>query len=447
MPRKSTPKRKKESAEPKEEAAIEPSADKRIESDDAAEPGQEGQAIETSSANGSAEEERVVPPDEEAGDDSHPQGPDETESGAELPPPEPARPRRGITGFIGWLALILSLGAIAGTGYLLFDHWRVGKSTQESDAALAGLNGALGETRNAISDLQQRLDTLAERETASVAELQSLERSLNERVREFDSLPGRVGNLEDSISSIQGISTGVRDAWLLAEAEYYMQIANAQLQLAGNPHLAGLALRFADQRLLQLADPALTDIRRALFDELRAIEMMERPDIEGVTLTLASLAGVVDSLPLRQEISVPDADEAQIDPDLSGIDRALASLRRTVGDVVSVRRTDEAIEPLMAPDAQYFLRANLALQLQAARLALLRSEEEIFEQSLDDASAWLTRYYDTETSAVQSALETVAEIRNALFTVSSPDISESLRLLRQHATLSESAKLPATEPE
>ena len=38
-------------------------------------------------------------------------------------------------------------------------------------------------------------------------------------------------------------------------------------------------------------------------------------------------------------------------------------------------RADEAMRPLIAPEAQYFLRANLALQLQAARLALLRGEE------------------------------------------------------------------------
>jgi uroporphyrin-3 C-methyltransferase len=274
-----------------------------------------------------------------------------------------------------------------------------------------------------------------------------MERRLNERSQSLESLPGRVGNLEGSVASLRGISTGARDAWLLAEAEYYMQIANAQLQLAGNPHLASLALSFADERLLQLADPALMDVRRVLSDELRAVEGMERPDIEGVTLTLASLAGVVDSLPMRVEVETLQSGAVEVDPELSGMDRALASLKRAVGDVVSVRRTDEAAAPLTAPDAVYFLRANLALQLQAARLALLRTEKEIFEASLDDASDWLNRYYDTESAPVQSALETISEIRNGMFSVAPPDISESLRLLRQHVTLSESKALPAVEPE
>ncbi len=416
MTKKTTPKSK--APKKKSAAARKTSADKKVETDMTAD----------------AKEDRA--PVEEPRDETRPKKPDSTGPQFETPPNEPQRQRRGSAGFVGWFALVLGLGALSGTAYVVYDDWRAGSSDQESDAALASLDETLKATRDSLNNLEQRLDRLASRDVASVGELQSMERRLNERVEQLDSLPGRVGNLEGSIASLQGISKGARDAWLLAEAEYYMQIANAQLQLAGNPHLASLALSFADERVLQLADPALTEVRRALSDELRAIEVMEKPDIEGVTLTLASLAGVVGSLPLRQEVDVADSETDEIDPELSGMDRALASLRRAVGDVISVRRTDEAAAPLTAPDAVYFLRANLALQLQAARLALLRNEKEIFEQSLDDASDWLARYYDTESAPVHSALETIAEIRNGLFSVSPPDISESLRLLRQHVTLS-----------
>ncbi len=375
-----------------------------------------------------------------------PRKPDATGPRFDAPTPEPSRERRGSVGFIGLFALVLALGALIGTAYLIFDNWRTGASEQERTTVVESLNQTLNATRDSLNDAEQRLDDLASRDVASVSELQSMERRLRDRLGNLESLPERVGNLEGSIASLQGISKGARNAWLLAEAEYYMQIANAQLQLAGNPHLASLALSFADERLLQLANPALTGVRRALSDELRAIEVMDKPDIEGITLTLASLASVVDSLPLRQEVDDTESDTGEVDPDISGMDRALASLKRALGDIVSVRRTDEAAAPLIAPDAVYFLRANLALQLQAARLAILRNEKEIFTQSLGDAGAWLTRYYDTESAPVQGALETIAEIQNGLFSVAPPDISESLRLLRQHITLSGPATPANAEP-
>jgi len=320
--------------------------------------------------------------------------------------------------------------------------------------AIDGLARSLKTTDESIRGLSRRIDDLAgssESSTQRMQEFQAqLEDQLDQRLRRqseiFESLPDRMNNLENSMSSIQGISTGVRDSWLLAETEYYMQIANAQLQLAGNPHLARLALLQADDRIRQLANPALTNIRRTLSNELRALELVNRPDVEGITLTLASLADVVASLPLRQQIELAEDVTPKIESELSGIDRALASLKSTMSDVVSVRRTDEAVQPLIAPEAAYFLRANLSLQLQVARLALLRGERAAFQQSLDDSDTWLRRYYDAESAQVQSALQTIAEIRDSLFDIAMPDISESLRLLRQYSTLA-NAPVERIEPD
>ena len=78
--------------------------------------------------------------------------------------------------------------------------------------------------------------------------------------------------------------------------------------------------------------------------------------------------------------------------------------------------------------------------MQSARLALLRGEQAIFEQTLDDTDALLGSYFDVSSAQVIGARETIAEIRGHVFTTAAPDISESLRLLRQFRTLSESAQ-------
>ena len=67
----------------------------------------------------------------------------------------------------------------------------------------------------------------------------------------------------------------------------------------------------------------------------------------------------------------------------------------------------------------------------------MRGQQTIFEQSLDDASAWLHEYFDRRSAPVTSALQTIAEVRESTLTVEAPDISESLRLLRQFRTLAE----------
>lgn len=369
---------------------------------------------------------------------------DETSNEADVAPaPEesvaPERKAGRAGGGIAWLALLIALIAVAGAGYGFVQDWRKSKSADESSRSINDLAGKLDASRKSVTDLGEQVSQLESSGAGIDSTLDALQQDIDNRVRLFESLPARMSNIEDSIASLQGLSTGARNTLLLAEAEYYMQIANAQLQLAGNPDLAALALGMADDRIVQLADPALTEVRGALSDELALLEGMEKPDVEGVTLTLASLSRVVETLPLKRMQEL-EADDSTVDPEASSASRAWSSVKGAFAGLVKVRKTDDTGQALLAPDAEYFLRSNLALQMQAARLALLRGERSIFEQSLDDADAWIERYFDLEDAQVVSARQTIAEIRGGLFAIEPPDISESLRLLRQHNALAGTAQ-------
>ena len=354
------------------------------------------------------------------------------------PTPDPVAPQPKAKGAgIAWLALLLSILASAGVGYMVVQDWLAQRSADASSESLVDLRNRIASSNDSLATVDESIAALAQTDAQTSAEFEAMRQDMEGRLQLFDSLPSRLSNLESSMSSLQGVSAGARNTWLLAEAEYYMQIANAQLQLAGNPHLATLALGMADERIVQLSDPALTEVRQAIADELAALEVMDKPDIQGITLTLSSLARVVDSLPLRQLAEAKADENAEIDPDLSGVDRAWASVKGAVSGLVKVTGPDQTAIPLLTPDAVYFLRTNLTLQLQAARLALLRGEQAVFRQSLDDAAAWLEQYFDAESAQVGSALETIDEIRGGMLAVTTPDISQSLRLLRQYKTLAE----------
>lgn len=373
------------------------------------------------------------------GDEGLPAIPQTAEGAGDAADARPATPATAsgsrLTAMVAWLALLLAAAALAVTGYRQLVQREEGDLAEANRDRLERLTRTLEVTGEEIAGLEKQLEDAAARELSLGRRLEQLDDEADSRLEPLETLPDRVTNLEGSMAALRGISSGLRDSWLIAEAEYYMQIANAQLNLAGNPDLAAHALRLADDKIRQLANPALTDVRRALAGELRALDALDNPDVEGLVLTLASLASVAESLPLDREVDAPAADDGEVDPELSGLDRAWASLKKTMTDVVSVRRTDEEVRPLLAPEAQYFLRANLSLQFQAARLALLRSERALFEQSLDDAAEWLSRYYDADSTAVQSALETISEVRRSAFPGDLPDISGSLRLLREFQAL------------
>lgn len=364
---------------------------------------------------------------------------------AEPEAPQPATPPAGRTSStVAWLAGLLALTALAGVGWLA---WQGRDSGAESAAnaerlerlasRFEALSGELGDATGGLQELRESVGEIAGERAGAEAGIESLRERLEEILERTESLAPRLANLENAVSSLQGISSGAREAWLLAEAEYYMQIANARLQLARTPEIALLALKYADERIRQLSDPGLTEVRRALSGEIQALEAHERLDIEGIALALANLADRVDSLPLDEQVA-PSAEELQaVDEESGGASRAWASVKRAFSGLVSVRRADEDVRPLLSPEAADFLRANLALQFQAARLALLRGETAVYGRSLADAADWLGRYYDADSRAVRQAVETIGELRDRPVDEPLPDISESLRLLRQYRSRSE----------
>jgi uncharacterized protein HemX len=349
---------------------------------------------------------------------------------------KPKRERSGNS--VAWLAFLVALIALAAAGYTAWQDWQGARDTSIDDE-VARLDSRITSSTRSLSSLEAQITELSTRDPGVDVAIAGLRRELDERIRLLSALPARIATLEGSVASLAGVSEGARDAWILAESEYYMQIANAQLQLANNPHLASLALKMADERIVQLANPGLTDVRRAISDELASLDVLEKPDIEGATLTLASLARVVESLPLASGAG-SEEETPEADPDQSGASRAWASVKNAMSGLVKVTPPERAKLVQLSPDAEFFLRNNIALLLQSARLALLRGEQAIFEQTLDDTSALLTEYFDAESAAVTGALETIAEIRGYVFTTATPDISQSLRLLRQFRTLNEIAQ-------
>jgi len=347
---------------------------------------------------------------------------------------ESRKPTRGNA--VAWLAMLVSFIALAAVAYTQVQAWLADDDSGVTDngARIESLDRRVNDSNAALESLDSRLGQIRHPDYSD--EIDGLRRDVEDQLRLLSSLPSRMTTIEDSVASLAGISQGARQTFLLAEAEYYLQIGNAQLQLANNPHLASLALGMADERVTQLSDPALTTVRRAISDELAALAVMKKPDIEGATLTLASLARVVESLPLASTSTETDT-IVNDDPDQSTVSRAWSSVTGAMSGLVKVTPPDQAKLTIVSPDAENFLRNNIALQLQSARLALLRGEQAIFEQSLDDTSALLDNYFDANSAQVASAQLTLSEIRANVFTVSVPDISESLRLLRQYRMLSE----------
>ncbi len=299
-------------------------------------------------------------------------------------------------------------------------------------AAVAAQNEQTLAALAAIDALQSRLGSLESSQAEQVDELSRIEQDIADAMEQAQQADQ---DIEQAIESANTDNRAARREWLLAETEYLLQTANTALQMANDPNAALAALRGADERLQSLADPGLTATREVLSDEIAALEALPRPDIQGIALTLGSLAARVELLPLvagaEERYDEAGSGEAPQEP---GWRRAAGAFKSALGGMVSVQKDDADIAPLLAPQQRFFLYRNLELQLESARLAALRADNANYSESLSAATRWLNNRFDVSQPAVGSALATLEELAQTDVAPERPNIAGSLSALREVTT-------------
>ncbi len=349
------------------------------------------------------------------------QGANHEVAASSSPAPAPARRSSGL----GFVALVIALAAVAGSAYV----WMEQQSQQILEARVAELG----------RDIDRRAGDL-DRVLTSVEELIRADREVDEDLIKLtarvegdlalvESLPDRVARLEATMERVPGISQKSRTAWMRSEAEYFLRIANAQLNLAGNVDVSLRALELADVQLRELADPALTPVREAISNERAALLAVPRPDAEGIVLALGSIARSLDSLPFAKTAPGSFRGTAEAAADASGWQRAWRVIVDALKSIISVKRDDQGIVPLLTAAEEAMLIRSLDVDLQIARLAVIRSQGEVYRRSIDSVRERLRMYFDVDATDVAAVLGTLDELAPAELPEELTDISRSLTLL------------------
>ena len=332
---------------------------------------------------------------------------------------------------IAVLALLFALSAAGGAGYL----WWIQQQTLAGAAATrADFQGDIGRLERSVTGLTE------DRGEASRQGDQERQRQ-SDLQGDIDRLSARVNVIGETTQRLATQSTpGARPHWQRQEIEQLLRIANHQLRLADDPGSALAALEEADQALRDLDDPTLVPVRQQLANDILALKSINQPDVEGIALKLGSLAARVDSLRLSGMVDV----EAKKSSAATQADSGFARIRRKIGeffaDIFRVRKTTGSSAPLLAPDEAFFLRRNVELELRSARLALLSDNEPVYRESLRSARRWVEEYFDTDDQGVGSFVSAIAELEGRRLAVSYPDISGSIRTLRQISQVSGQSK-------
>ncbi|RUR58256.1 heme biosynthesis operon protein HemX [Aeromonas veronii] len=312
---------------------------------------------------------------------------------------------------LGGVAILLALGLTGG----LYLHGHKNAVAQQAE---------LARLKQQLASALSKIDQTSSKDSEQLAALDQTQQRLQ---GEMQGLQNRVLDLNDKRPN----------DWMLAESEYLVRMAGRKLWLEHDLVSAITLLGNADERIAALNDPSLMPIRKALAEDIAKLKGMPRIDREGLTLKLAALSDQIELLPLST-VSMP---EAKAEPDQAvstNPDEWESNLKKNwvkfTENFVTIRRRDGAVEALLSPQQEIFLRENLKTKLLQAQLSVYREQQALYEDSLDKAQRWLTQYFDTDNSATRYMQGEIDKLKGEQIQIDYPAQFKTQAMLEQVLT-------------
>jgi len=255
--------------------------------------------------------------------------------------------------------------------------------------------------------------------------------------------------LRHNLTNIVRNNQYFRDDWLVAEAEYLLQLATYRLLLEKDVTTATVALKAADARLAQVADPALLKIRKILKNDLQALGNIHVVDLAGLSVTLTALIDNITNLPLLtpdpKTHELTQTEKAPVSPEVKSLQELPAAIWKDIKSLIIIRNHQKPVQPLLAPGQHFFLVQNLALLFEQARLALLNGKNKIYQGRLQATKKWINQYFDTEHNITRNMLASINELQKIDINPTLPDISSTFSAVKKYRTQGKTPEIPATK--
>ncbi len=315
--------------------------------------------------------------------------------------------------------MLLAL-AVVGLLLAIYAHWRIGQFDNRIDRV-----------RRQVVELRASQDRLSSQLTTLGTRTETSQRALRAELRSLHELPAQIAVLGRGVEELRARTEAPQRAWARAEAMYLLDLAERQLNLDHDVRTAIAAMEAADARLASFNDPATTEVRRLLAQDLTALRAVPLPNLGA---TLARIATLEDAVPTLAVLGVPVTRGPSADrkPEPKGsFRRAMRRIGEALSSLVTLKRVDPSTSRLVTQQEQSLRRQHLELLLFAARVAAMQPDGVAYAQSLAAAETWLTQFFDTSSTGVAAALAEIQALRSINVEPAQPKIGAAARQLQR----------------
>lgn len=362
---------------------------------------------------------------------------------------------------IAILALLISVAATAATGWQWWQTYQGNPEAAKQSESLARLQTTQQQLGQTVASFEAQLQSNAA--PVSAAEFSELAGRLEQSRGTLEQLQGQAGEDQATINALQGsvrsleqrlstnesgllnVAASTQNSSVeldIAEVDYLLRVANERLQLFADPVAADLALQAADMQIEAMDDPMFLSVRQRIASARQTLAAVPRVDRVQLSASISDMQSQLPGLQFRGEEAVQEA------PLLADDAGWWESFKYTLSSLVTVRRRAPEDESMLSLDDKDYLRQGLWLQLESARLALMRNDSSAYNGSLDRLRGTVEQFFHTGSAAVQTLLLETTKLQQVDIAPAMPDISApwtQFRQLRDSRRLLQSTQPVASE--
>lgn len=220
--------------------------------------------------------------------------------------------------------------------------------------------------------------------------------------------------------------------WILSEVEYLINLSGRKLWLEHDLTTTISLLAAADKRVIEMGDPSLNPLRRAVLEDINMLEALPKNDPDSLILALSSLERRIDKLIIAGS-KMTEASQREDGPVSSDVADWEANLNKSwdtfVESFIVISHRDTPVEALLSPQQSWYLKENLRNTLSKAEFAVYREQQDIYDLALQNALKLIEVYYDMEDKGTEQFHTSIKRLSKQTVSVTYPDQFKSAPLL------------------
>ncbi|PJD93758.1 MAG: hypothetical protein CK424_01625 [Legionella sp.] len=269
-------------------------------------------------------------------------------------------------------------------------------------------------------------------------DIQHLNNKINEMARATQSLSQKMDANEQTIKTLlKNASQPTHDQdWQIKTVRYYLGLAQINSEWTQNISATIALLKHADSLLAQIPNVTLLKTRQAIAQDIQALEQRPVIDVNSLLNKIKIIQKQIDTLnevPADTLINKSQTPSPIASTWREQLQKNLQQLR----GLVAIHHQDDAFQLQFGPQYVIFLREQIRLELQQAKMGLMTHQQMMYDASLESALNVICKGFDRNAPKTQAIIHAIQSLQKIDIVQNKIVLSDYMHLLDHETAISQ----------